>query len=277
MDKKNWKTLCMGTVVAISGIVGFTSCENKNEKQGENKPQKENYHLGQTVLQNVKYPTVKTASKQNEVDSILVGVEGDIVRDYAIGINKIDYKNPTYAAKGKSDPRKVNVDIQFDDNVVKETGKSTAKFEFTYDERTPEDSIREAKERIEAQKEFNRYWNVEKDAKDDGEWIIEQRQDTYSSTVQNDDNKWTATDPENISIEKNGNKFYHEKSKYDDGTVEVEFDYIDMPGLHNDNGKEQVSQKQQEPEKKEPPKGSISHDAFINALLERKGGRGGKK
>lgn len=37
-----WKQIAMGTVMSIAGVLGLTSCENKNENQEENKkPQTE--------------------------------------------------------------------------------------------------------------------------------------------------------------------------------------------------------------------------------------------
>lgn len=37
-----WKQIAMGTVISIAGVLGLTSCENKNENQEENKkPQTE--------------------------------------------------------------------------------------------------------------------------------------------------------------------------------------------------------------------------------------------
>ncbi len=50
----------------------------------------------------------------------------------------------------------------------------------------------------------------------------------------------------------------------------------DFPAPNSPDGKE-ISQKQQKPEKKAPPKGSISKDAFINELLARSRSRNGKK
>ena len=162
MAKTNWKTLCMGTVVAISGIVGYTSCENKNEEK--------------TVKQTVVTPDGKTVTIAKVVHP----------EDKAVSAFGYNFK-----AENVENPREIEE-------------PQTTHYEFAHYEKK-------------------------------------------------------------------------QKELYDDGTVKVEFDYIDMPGLHNDNGKEQVSPKQQQPEKKEPPKGSISKDAFINALLEKNSGRGGKK
>ena len=61
-------------------------------------------------------------------------------------------------------------------------------------------------------------------------------------------------------------------------TITISGKTYEFPAPNNPD-EEQISQKQPEPEKKKPPKGSsIRNDALINALLEQKsGGRGGKK
>lgn len=264
MEKKGWKQIAAGVTVSIVGILGLTSCENKNENQEENKkPLTEQndykYKAGQTILNDIGYPTIKPATKAGEPDSILNGVDAKSVRDHVLRMNKFEYSNPTYEVKGKKDPSKVKVGIaRQGDDMITETGKPEYKIKFSYDERTPEDSIREAKERIEAQKEFSKHFNYNKNTKREWEKIIQRDDQTeYSSTVENGSSEWTSAEPKNLVIEYGGETY--------------DFETYDF-------GEPKISQKPNEPEKKEPPKGSISKDALINALLEQKsGGRGGKK
>lgn len=285
MDKKDWRQIAMGTVVAIAGVVGLTSCENTKENQDDNKKAKteqNDYKIGREVLNDVKYPTVKSANKEGEQDSILTGVDAKSVRDHVLRMNKFEYTNPTYEVKGKKDSRKVKVDIaRQGDDMITETGKPEYKIKFSYDERTPEDSIREAQERIEAQKEkemLRELWHEAIDNMSTG--LI------YGFDGPVDNPKVLKNKLE--EMRKRINPEYtlrHVGVPYKDEFDIVHFDYV-TPNSTRDNSKkqveeqveEQVSAKQDRPEKKEPPKGSINKDAFINALLEEKrGGRGGKK
>lgn len=287
MEKKGWKQIAAGVAVSIVGIVGLTSCENKKENQDENKkPQTEQndykYTAGQIMLNDVRiqngYPAVKSADKAGDPDSILTGVEASSVSYYngSRYRNKFEYKNPTYKVQGKKDPRKVKIaDIKRD--TIEEAGKSEYKIEFTYDDRTPEDSIREAKEKIEALKEFNKRaenWKVYKSAKsDNNEWKVVERRDKYSSVVEND-----YPEARLEELEQKIGSMYHERAAFKDKDLKVEFGYQNASTQDDfDASQEQVSALQDKPEKKEPPKGSISKDAFINEFLRQKRDRGGKK
>ena len=76
-------------------------------------------------------------------------------------------------------------------------------------------------------------------------------------------------------LEQKIGSMYHERAAFKDKDLKVEFGYLDA-STQDDFG-EKVSALQDKPEKKEPPKGSISKDAFINEFLRQKRDHGGKK
>lgn len=156
MDKKTFKNFLLGLSLAVGSAIGLTACENKNENQDDNmdhKTETNEYKIGQAVLESIPFPGVKEASSQNAPDSILTGV------DFNIEKNRAHYTNPRYSAIGERDPEKVRVNAK--DSVL----------EFTYDKKTKEDIIKEAKERIEKGKEK---WTIEK-------WSIESHNSSNSS------------------------------------------------------------------------------------------------
>ena len=138
MDKKTFKNFLLGLPLAVGFAIGLVACENKNENQDDNmghKTETNEYKIGQAVLESIPFPGVKEASSQNAPDSILTSV------DFNIEKNEVHYTNPRYSAIGERDPEKVRVNAK--DSVL----------EFTYDKKTKEDIIKEAKERIEKGKE----------------------------------------------------------------------------------------------------------------------------
>lgn len=225
MDKETFKKIMMGIALAVVPA-GLESCENNNENKDDNtKPQTEQigFNIG-NALGDIDYPTVKTASKENERDSILTGI--DLVTDGST----LNYKNPTYSVKGKSDPRKGKLDVI---NVAAD-GKSI-KFEFSYDEITPEDSIKK----------------------------VEEKKNSVDSGMNETSNE--------------GESRRNEFTTVNGSDERVVFEGKAITFNSSDPNEEQISAKQPNPEKKGPPKGSISKDAFTNAFLELNRKRGGRK
>ncbi|MBQ9271385.1 MAG: hypothetical protein IJ218_03875 [Alphaproteobacteria bacterium] len=320
------------SITGVLGLTNCENkVENQEENK---KPQTESLteNPAKHILKEIQVqgiPVEKKSTKANTPDSLLESV--DIIIDEA-NPNKKHYEHPTYIAASLSasvkkikdgteihyrarnfDSKKPEISSAIasyetgeykTDTIITQSGdtllqaghniKAKLNLKFAYGERTPDDSIREAKEKIEAQKKWKKLWNAEKRGKsDDEKWIIKERQDIHSSTVENG-NHWSTPKPEEVIVERKGEeyKFHHEKSIYQEENEKVEFGYITgakEASLKGDAStfegiiqfanpdEEQVSAKQQKPEKKAPPKGSISKDAFINELLARSRSRNGKK
>lgn len=253
MEKKDWKTLCMGAVIAIGGIVGLTSCENKNENQDENKKPDAELVKETRIMPNG--DTITIARQQSPIYVSEFGhnysAEKKDTKDG--GEWKIEQRQDTSSST-----------VQNDD------GKLTTEYKFQHEKSEHKDEVVEVEFGYEnALESMSTGLIYGFDGPVDNPKVLKNKLEEMRKRI----------NPEYT--------LHHVGVPYKDEFDVVHFDYV-TPNSTKDNSKkqveeqveEQVSAKQDRPEKKEPPKGSISKDAFINALLEQQkksGGRGGKK
>ena len=266
MEKKGWKQIAMGTVVSIAGIT-LTSCENENEKQENKEKAKTEQVVNEMSKQGI---SVFKKGAENAPDSVLESV--DVLEPFH-QYNSVQYSNPKYRAKTYND-------FVDDVHLGASENKGVVLSRFDVDNMTAMSaSSKEKIDEIKAKLKAGEDYHGLKMAEDKPTGSVKTQTFEYDSPELS--MAWKSDDKVQTNTEYS---FQHsreyESTVYngDDGTVEVEFEFVGGETYNFENpNEERVSASQSRPEKKEPPKGSISKDAFINALLEQKRGRGGKK
>ena len=120
MEKKDWKTLCMGAVIAIGGIVGITSCENKNENQDNNTKAKEKEMLVKLWHEAI----------DNMSTGLIYGFDGPVDNPKVLK-NKLEEMrkriNPEYTLRHVGVPYKDEFDVVHFDYVTPNSTKDNSK------------------------------------------------------------------------------------------------------------------------------------------------------
>lgn len=307
---EKWKQIAMGTVISIAGIAGLTSCENKNEngvKETRISPifsvedimkkdpyafadWKDNYSsLSKFVGKGVKslMEKVKGENKlKSEIEKSGIPVElktkdGKVYVLNNVGaIHKEDgsmfYFNPQYREKT-------------DDDAVSHFAPTSASTRSAVvDEATAillNQDLKGTGLKIgDVVKIDGGNYKIAPDGIGAGtEWDIQfkypENDDRPSEMIPY---RYAIGNP-NIHLSLLYGKSYvgvfgsaqRNDDVYKDKYAIVDFDTYDFETPKKPE--EQVSAKQSRPEKKEPPKGSISKEAFIDELLAQRGKKGGRK